>query len=123
MIIANQGGYEMREIKFRTWNDIKKKMEYDVYKECSNLMQYTGLKDKNGKDIYEGDIIKCIVNDGQEINGGTVLFQGCDYIVKFSEGSMRGFYYLHHVLCETIEVITNIYENLKLVEGKNDIRI
>lgn len=63
----------MQEIKFRVW-DGKKQMYYisDEYvsealfksKNSSHiLMQYTGLKDKNGKEIYEGDICKgCITN-------------------------------------------------------------
>lgn len=60
----------MREIKFRAWDAIGKKMWYDVEshkvqnfkvnkeKEQWFIMQYTGLKDKNGKEIYEGDILK-----------------------------------------------------------------
>jgi hypothetical protein len=59
----------MRELKFRAWIEKEKYMalqgEPDLetlgsfmyhYSDNSILMQYTGLKDKNGKEIYEGDI-------------------------------------------------------------------
>lgn len=62
----------MREIKFRAWDKVNKNMLYDVstgtvtiwYKEISAksencvFMQYTGMTGKNGKEIYEGDIVK-----------------------------------------------------------------
>ena len=73
------------------------------------LMQSTGLKDKNGKEIFEGDIVKC--------NGllGTIeLFKAmwiCSF-VKYNNYQKVGFF------AQEIEVVGNIYENPELLEDK-----
>lgn len=71
----------MREIKFRCWSD-NKMYEIDsidfwdetvsltgagyINMENAKLMQYTGLKDKNGKEIYEGDILEWTTFSGKK---------------------------------------------------------
>jgi len=60
-----------REIKFRDWNPETKEMRYfnldgydrEVHDAYGNIMQFTGLLDKNGKEIFEGDVIKIIMKD------------------------------------------------------------
>lgn len=87
------------------------------------LMQYTGLKDKNGKEIYEGDILEEEMSWGEKL-GGKVVFgnnelgkdsEGITYTTpgfsfKFKDGS--GFACLDGEL----EVLGSIYENPELVK-------
>ena len=105
----------MREIKFRAWDKINKNMIYDrtgtidqtffAYNDLPKgweLMQYTGLKDKNGKEIYEGDICKIEQLEGLHKvvwSGIGFWFKRCDDGELFAPRS-----YL-------IEIIGNVYEN------------
>lgn len=135
----------MREIKFRAW-DKKRckwlnlfamyfKLEEDslvfssieegqpqhhaFYKiESIELVQYTGLKDKKGKEIYEGDIVRCRLHwmgENKEENF-TVEY------MKFSYKKVAGFYPFYGTLnayeVTPLRVIGNIYENPELLQVK-----
>lgn len=124
-----------REIKFRAWLQGKHDninfgfdgfMDHDVTIQngqwCSvesgwdiqsqyrsiPLMQYTGLTDKNGKEIYEGDIVK-VVNDI-----GIVVFRDAMFIVEWQCKTIRS--NLTHNSIEQIEIIGNIHETQHLLE-------
>ena len=89
-----------------------------LFKEIE-LMQYTGLKDKNGVDIYEGDIIK-IPNDYDEYgwNAGEkyeVIFKLGGFRLAPKYKSKANGYWLEND--GEFEVVGNIYENEDLIRG------
>ena len=117
----------MKEIKFRVWDNDLEIMSYsdsEIFIMFSNngicigyeindeiddyeLMQYIGLKDKNGEEIYEGDIVKFFE---YKVIDNIVLPEEIVIIKDIREG------------CDTLgpsqymEVIGNIYENPELLD-------
>lgn len=113
----------MRDIKFRFWDKEEKSMTYDLFLQVDKIgkigvcdidgflsMQYTELKDKNGKEVYESDIIKELGDYGNE------------YVVRWSNGHCSFRAYLDNdrdlststTMLADFEIIGNIHENPEL---------
>ena len=123
----------MREIKFRGYDEENKCWRYghlfetvEGIRRCYNIVegrevkyyvspesigQFTGLHDKNGKEIYEGDI--CRVDGGENIY--EIIFYMGGFMVAVLPRKIR-IYHIGDSLFNNIEVIGNIHENLELIK-------
>ena len=119
-----------QEIKFRAW-DKKDKVMVDVASinfgpsglwsliedaddaelqlaDSYELMQYTGLHDKNGREVYEGDIVKNEYGKVMEVQ----------YDPRSAAFGVGDYYFGTIGSGKTLEVIGNIFDNPELLEGK-----
>ncbi|EAC2297647.1 hypothetical protein OVZ25_002978 [Listeria monocytogenes] len=123
----------MREIEFRAWDKEVKEMDYNpsVIEIWQNKpineqfrleseeklvwMQYTGLKDKNGKKIFEGDIVDISVYDRLDWSSikGKVVFLNGAWLVE----DVGHFAITLQSETNEIEIIGNVHENLGLWEA------
>ena len=124
----------MRDIKFRAYDKKENEMFYssmyqdktsmayglsNFLSECTDiedtLMQYTGLKDKDGVEIYEDDIVKFIPSG--EYGLVTTFGSSQNLGIEWENSRTAFFTPMFYLGCETeLEIIGNIYESPELLD-------
>lgn len=130
----------MREIKFRAWDKALKKwtnysidddllMFYDKQGECWEIdrggerfvfSQYTGLKNINGKEIYEGDIVRA-VGFSEWIGVAKYSDKNQAFVFEGIDKNYRGNIVFMSQFDQGFKILGNIYENPELLEESNNV--
>ena len=119
----------MRELKFRVWSEEDKQYRtdlnvfrlyggkiictspaYSLEGDRFDVEQYTGLKDKNGKEIYEGDVLESTWNGDKAVVVWNNVEGEWEHYANFNAYSKYG----------GSVVIGNVHENRELLEEKSD---
>lgn len=126
----------MRELKIRAWDDVAKRMSYSSTEQFDDMLgfrfdhfetdkpvyiQFTGLKDRDGQDIYEGDVLRLVLVDYAHVPeqifvvSSDSFFEDVCYLQNISR-------FVEDSGSETdgIEVIGNIYESPELLKGEEN---
>ena len=109
----------MREIKFRCWNthsgvmhdwcelvDKNKIHLLASQKAAYPIMQFTGLKDCNGTEIYEGDVV--LFSDGEFSFSGEVEFSEYGYVISINDRDKESLFEFN---TPELKIIGNIHQN------------
>lgn len=134
MMLNLQGVKMSRPLKFRAWDKkykqgiplshIKIRLDgkLDLPPHCDEenviIEQYTGLKDKNGKEIYEGDILKIGGQLAEVIFDDDKGSYMGEFKINYRGKTIRDRDYFHDFK-ESREIVGNIHENLELLWGED----
>ena len=128
-------------LKFRAWNTEKNEwlylpetgdieltqyignsFEFSYDKDAVVILQYTGLKDKNGKEIYEGDVVKTNYYNGAPGDFKRIIGQVKyhPHAASFRVDGVKKYEGLRVDLHGNSEIVGNIYESPELLEAVNN---